>query len=219
MVDVQVILTVIAIIAAIVIPVFIYKLNIKRKRLQCVIYPNLSLIDIKPQIRDYIEIHYKGEIVNNLSMLEVKIVNNGDIPITQQDISIPLTFEFSDNANLISDEVIEKNPKEIEVIVLHNSSREGTLKYSFDLLNQKDYFKIRFTCIGKSPKLNIISAHIKDIKNLEIKDLNTVDENEKVFNFSNAYDLLKIVVLLIYFLFLMYIVFGGISLFTSFPLK
>jgi len=44
-------------------------------------------------------------------------------------------------------------------------------------LNQNDFFKVRFICIGKKPTINNISAHIKDVNEIQIIDSNISDVN------------------------------------------
>ena len=118
---ITVLLPLIAIIVAIGVPLVVYKLSKRKKKLTCILFPSLSLVDIRTEVKDRIKIYYDEKLVENLSMTKVKIRNNGNLPIRREDIIKPLKFEFGENLNLIDFSLIDTEPEGITVKLESNS--------------------------------------------------------------------------------------------------
>lgn len=155
-------------ILGVIVPITIYVYSKKNKRIKCLLSTYLSLIDINPHIKDDIKIYYKKEIINNISMIEVEIINNGNIPIKKEDLATPITFEFDKSVDIIYD-VSDKVPSNINVDLSMND--KNTINCYFDLLNPKDTIKIRFTILGDKIDVPRIHGHIEDVSKLEIENL------------------------------------------------
>jgi hypothetical protein len=89
---ITVLLPLIAIIAAIGVPLLVYKLGKRKKKLTCILFPSLSLVDIRTEVKDRIKIYYDEKLVENLSMTKIKIINDGNLPIRREDIIKPLVL-------------------------------------------------------------------------------------------------------------------------------
>lgn len=152
----------------VIVPITIYVYGKKDKRIKCLLSTSLSLIDVKPHVKDDIKIYYKEELIDNISMIEVEIINNGDIPIKKEDLATPITFEFDENADIISN-VSDKVPSNINVDL--NINDKNIINCYFDLLNPKDTIKIRFIALGDTIDVPKIHGHIEDVSKLEIEDL------------------------------------------------
>ena len=161
----------------VIVPITIYVYGKKYKRIKCLLSTSLSLIDIKPHVKDDIKIYYKEELIDNISMIEVEIINNGDIPIKKEDLATPITFEFNESANIISN-VSDKVPSNINVDLIIND--KNIINCYFDLLNPKDTIKIRFIALGDNIDVPKIHGHIEDVSKLEIEDLSYL-EKKSVF--------------------------------------
>jgi RecB family endonuclease NucS len=48
----------------------------KKKKLTCILFPSLSLVDIRTEVKDRIKIYYDEKLVENLLMTKVKLIQN-----------------------------------------------------------------------------------------------------------------------------------------------
>ena len=163
---------------AVVIIIMLYTLHKRKKNLTCIKYPFLSLVDVRGEVRDKIKIEYAGDLVENLSMMKVKVKNRGNSPIRSEKIVEPLEFDFGENLKVIDHNVLDKTSRLINV-ELKYGVESNLIKCYFNLLNPKDEFTIKFLCSGVGKEYPKIDTRIEGIKLEEI----TIDE-EKIKNMN-----------------------------------
>ena len=140
---ITILLASIAIIIGIVVPIVLYMLSKRKKKLICKLFPSLSLVDVRTEVKDKIKIYYDKKLVENLSMTKVKIRNNGNLPIRKADIVKPLEFNFGKNLRVIDHGVINTEPIGIAPNLEHNTEN-NLIRCSFDLLNPGDELTLQF---------------------------------------------------------------------------
>ncbi|MGB7531469.1 MAG: hypothetical protein WA977_00625 [Halobacteriota archaeon] len=165
---------------AIVVPIILYILSKRKKKLTCKLFPSLSLVDVRTEVKDKIKIYYNENLVENLSMMKVKVRNKGNLPIQKEEIVKPLEFNFGKNLSVIDYSVINTEPKGITVN-LESNTENNLIRCSFDLLNSGDELTLQFVCLGESKEPPMIDARIEGIKQVDVETIPVSEEmNERM---------------------------------------
>ena len=128
---INVILTAIAVIAAII-SVVLFVRTQRKKQLQCIKYNPIPLFKVKETVKEKIKIFYGDKIVENLFLMEMKISNSGNVPIRKDDIVSPIQFQFDDKTNVIDWSVINTKPEDISAnLVLLQNEKVNLLRLAF----------------------------------------------------------------------------------------
>jgi len=196
-----------------------YNLQKRKRNLTCIKYPFLSLVDVRGEIRDKIRIYYAEDLVENLSMMKVKVKNRGNIPIRSEKIVKTLEFDFGENLKVIDHNVSDIKPRGINVELKYDTE-SNLIKCYFDLLNQKDEFTIKFLCSGVGKEYPKINARIEGIKQIDVITIaeEEVENMNRLGNFYMTVGLLLLIYAIIDYFFsgningLSVVVFSGILL-------
>ncbi|MEA3356863.1 MAG: hypothetical protein U9Q67_00270 [Patescibacteria group bacterium] len=148
----------------------------RKKELICKLFPSLSLVDVRTEVKDKIKIYYNDDLVENLSMTKVKIRNNGNLSIRKEDIIKPLEFNFGEKLSVIDYSPIDTEPEGITVNLESNNEKDNLIRCFFDLLNPGDEFTLQFVCLGESKELPNITARIEGVKQIEVETISTSEE-------------------------------------------
>ncbi|GEM_PF-2429811 len=154
----------------------IFFLGQPRKELQIIIDSPVSLVDVKPEAVQDIQVLYKGEPVNKVFLLQVQIKNTGNQPIAEIDYSRPISFSFSPEYKLANATVVSSQPENIGMAVTKTSEQEAQV--STTLLNQGDVVSIRLTVIGNNSD-TLLSKFYFDGRILGIKKIERVLSTEQ----------------------------------------
>jgi len=146
----QIIAAIVAILALIVAILAI--LTRKRKKFGYIQIEKISLVDIKKEGIERIEILFDGKKVDDVSLILFKIVNYGNTEITENDFKKPISINFGDNSKVLDIGVEEKKPDDLDLII-ENKEKYAEIKPL--LLNRKDYI--------------VFTAYVNNFKKLEIK--------------------------------------------------
>jgi len=120
------------------------------KALNVVLQPPVSLVEIRPEVAADIEIRYKGHSVPNASVLQVRIENAGNQPISKDDYFRPLSFSFPAEHELADVAVASSDPSNLGMQV--TKSGKAQAEVSRTLLNPQDSALLRFITISSSKK-------------------------------------------------------------------
>jgi hypothetical protein len=160
----------------------------RKKKLICKLFPSLSLVDVRTEVKDKIKIYYNDDLVENLSMTKVKIRNTGNLSIRKEDIIKPLEFNFGEKLSVIDSSVIDTEPEGITVNLESNNEKNNLIRCFFDLLNPDDEFTLQFVCLGESKELPNITARIEGIKQIEVETISASEEKiERMKKFGKWY--------------------------------
>lgn len=137
----------------------------KRKKLSYQILYSQPLVDISSQIKNDLKITYKGQEVEQLNILTVKIINNGGISIRSGDFEEQIVFKMRNAKSIVSYAISDTRPSNLKTSINHDN---GRLLVAPLLLNVGEYFTIQ--TIFDGPDRNFeLTARIEGIS--EIKAL------------------------------------------------
>ncbi|MDQ4119874.1 MAG: hypothetical protein M3209_00220 [Acidobacteriota bacterium] len=138
-----------------------------RKSLSYKVIYNTPLLTADEEIKEDLQISYKGNPVKNVHLFVLKIINDGNQPITASDFQKPLYFNLFGDVQILSAEVVSTNPYNLNPSIVVDVKRIGITPL---LLNSKDFIKIKAIINAEkfsfSPDTRIIG--VKEVK--EFKD-------------------------------------------------
>jgi hypothetical protein len=101
---------------AIIISLFIVRIQRQRKSVSYDILANTPLLTVKEAVKSKLEILYEGKPVKDVHLLLVRIVNTGNLPILPHDYERPIRLDLVGEAQLLSGEVYDTSPKSLRVL-------------------------------------------------------------------------------------------------------
>ena len=107
----------------------------KQKVLSYQILSNASVLSIREEVEGKVQMLYEGTQVKKVHLIVLKIHNSGNVPIRTGDYERPLTILFGEGSDILSEEIIEKVPKNLDVVF---DSSDNRLIVKPLLLNSKD---------------------------------------------------------------------------------
>jgi hypothetical protein len=147
----------------IVVAVIIYFLQKGKKSLSYDVVTNVPLFSANEEIKNDLQIHYKGFQVKNLHLFVFKIINDGNQPIPQSDYEKPLNIVLYGDVQILSVEIVSQNPSNLGAEVTAETDR---IQIKPVLMNSKDYFKVKAVINAESfsfkPDARIIG--VKSVK-------------------------------------------------------
>jgi hypothetical protein len=156
------------------ISVVLFRLQQSRKALSYEIVSSTSLLSINDEVKSDVAILYKGKPVRNVHLIIVKIVNSGKLPILDADFVNPLEFDFGKKTELLSAEIMDTVPSNLQVSI---SLVSEVIKISPLLLNPGDSIKLKVLMSGYDDTLNV-STRVVGVK--EITGLDQTDKEKRV---------------------------------------
>ena len=122
------------------------------QKLMLIVNPiSINLIDLesesKKQVREMLSVHWGERPIHKLDVTEVTISNDSK-PISKEDFTSPLIISFGE-AEILDAKIVEKNPNNMEVTILHQGSNVSTI---MPLLNKGESFVVK-----------VITNNLKDV--------------------------------------------------------
>lgn len=137
----------------------------KRKKLSYQVLYSQPLVDISSQIKNDLKITYKGQEVEQLNILTIKIINNGGVSIRPDDFEEQIVLKIQNAKSIVSHAFSDARPSNLKTLINHNN---GRLFIAPLLLNVGEYFTIQTIFDGPDRKFEL-TARIDGIS--EIKAL------------------------------------------------
>ena len=156
---------------AIIITVVLFQLDRSVKDLQIEVLSNSPLISVEGDIAKDIEILYKDQPVQTLSVILLRIENTGNTPIQETDYSRPILISVSPDAEVGEFSVVETKPENIGLSLEKITPYQVELSKS--LLNPGDQALVRILVLDNDGTLEV-GARIADIS--EPKILSVLEE-------------------------------------------
>jgi len=100
--------------AAIAVTITLWILNLRRKELSYRILADTPLVSIKEEVKDKVQITFRGEPVHDVHLVQVRIVNSGNVPIRSADYEGRLTIAAPDGSRIVMAEIQETHPPHLE---------------------------------------------------------------------------------------------------------
>lgn len=161
-----VIATVIALLA-IIVSILIYLKQRQRKALSYKILTNTPLLGIEEKIKGKLQILFDDKPVEDVNLIEIIIINSGNIPILITGYEHPISLSFDEKTKILTSEVFKTNPKSLKATVKIEDSR---IIVPPVLLNSKDSIILKTLVSQFKGKISVDGRIIgvKDIR--EIKE-------------------------------------------------
>ena len=155
---------------AVIFAVIFFKMQHRHKALSYKILSYTPLV-IRDEIGEKLQIVFEGKPVEDVNLSVIKIYNSGNTPIVSNDYERPINLYFGENSQILTTEVIEKNPDNLEV----TTHIEGT-KVILNplLLNQKDSITIKIIFSQSDKNINNVSI---DGRIVGVKEIKEITEN------------------------------------------
>jgi hypothetical protein len=151
------------------------------KSLQVTILSSTSLVEIERSVAEDIVVLYKGQPVDNLSLVTVKLENTGNQAIREEDYARPIRFIFPEPADIVEVVILETHPSNIGMTLLKEQNTATLLPV---LLNEGDRGIFRFLVVNtplstedNTPSFRV-DARVAEVKDIQI--VNAIEERSPV---------------------------------------
>jgi hypothetical protein len=147
----------------------IYYLQKGKKNLSYRVLYVVNLLSRDEELKGRVKILFDGNEVTNIQLLTLRLFNGGNTSIVKSDFEGPMKVEFNGNVRILSSELIQAVPENLEVAF--DASAQNIMIYPL-LLNGNDSMTFKLIIEGKFESLRILGRirDIRAIKNLEIKN-------------------------------------------------
>jgi hypothetical protein len=132
----------------------IYYKSRKTKKLSYKIITNEPLLTVDEELQGKVKVLYENNPLEDISLLIIKFLNNGNEPIKSDDFEEPVTMSFSPNVGVLSTELINANPSTIRARL--NSEKDKIIIEPL-LLNKGDSITIKMLLTGSKLDCHIPS--------------------------------------------------------------
>jgi len=148
---------------AIGVPILLYIFQKNKKMLSYEILSDTSILTNKEELFGRIEVFFDKKPVSNVKIIILKIINSGNIPIPSSDYETPIKISFINKGEILTAEVIEKNPEQIDQPISFTPAQISLIPVLF---NSGDYInlKILSTHIVTKIKVDGRIIGVKEIK-------------------------------------------------------
>jgi hypothetical protein len=148
---------------ALILSLVIYRLSRKKKSLSYEVLSESPLISISDEIKDSLQVLFNGKPVENIHLLLVKFVNDGNVPVAANDYERPLTLRFKDASTVIFADKIQVTPDNLTPSI--NISDQNVIVEPI-MLNASDSFTIKVLISQYSGKF-AVDARVLGIKSIQ----------------------------------------------------
>ena len=174
---ITIIVTVVVGVLAATIPVYLAR---ARKRLS---YMTFSWPLVEDPLDSRVQMLFDGQPVRDVRIVVIDLRYRGSAPVREEDYARPVSFDFGEDARVLSVEVNAKKSDDIDVTF--TTEDPSTVRLNPVLLNDKDYVSIKMLVphYGGPPS---VSGRIAGIR--ELRDEREPRVSDKVFRwvFGNA---------------------------------
>jgi hypothetical protein len=134
-----------------------------RKKLSYEIIAESLLLTADEEIKDDLQILYKGAEVKNVHLLILKIINNGNQPILSNDFEKPLNLVFSEDAEILSAKPVSVRPENLDVSI---TFEKNILALTPLLMNSEDFALIKLIISSNSSQFKVDTriVGVKEVK-------------------------------------------------------
>ena len=160
-------LEIIIIIAAFV----IFFLQIRKKTLTYTVLTNSGLVPVSTEVKSDIQIRYKGKLVPEVRLVEIRIKNSGSLPIKPEDYIEPLRLQLP-NSRILSSEVMDAHS--LGASIETKLSNRSEIVLSKTLLNPTDFFDVKILLTDGDADFSVVGriVGVSKIQNLTGREVN-----------------------------------------------
>lgn len=184
----------ILVVIGIIISIILYWIQRPKSSVSWKIIANSPLVKISSEIRGNLQVLFDGSPVKDIQLIIIKIINTGNVSIKSGDYEHPINLNFDKKAQILTAEVIETNPNNIEA----STNIEGnSVIISPTLLNKGDSVTIK-TLVNQFNNHISIDGRIVGVK--DIKKIAEIDTKESFLVAIKASYMTFIIMFMIIFL-------------------
>ena len=132
---------------------FVYKKQQSRRRIVYEIVSNIFLVNVEDEIKSKLEIFFDKKLVENVTLLLIKIANLGDEPIVTTDYETPITIEFGESSDILETSIESVSPEDLNPEVTNTKSVISILPL---LLNPQDAITIKVLVANFDGVVNVL---------------------------------------------------------------
>lgn len=141
---------------------FLYQRHLNKKQLGYQIIYQDEIIKRNSKYTG-LKITFDDEEIEVLHLLTIKVLNNGRKPISSQDFHSPLEFYFTGDEKILSVEIINKNPLNLEIEFESNSD---SISFIPTLLNSRDNYTFQILIANSTAPIVLPKARIFGISKI-----------------------------------------------------
>lgn len=127
---------------------------LKQRRKKALSYEILSqtpLLSVKEEVKGKVEILFDKKPVQQVHLVEIRLVNSGNVPIKAEEFERPINLSFGEEAQIFTAEVAETTPKSLRAKVV---IEKKIVVLQPTLLNEGDSIKLKML-VAKFAKVNL----------------------------------------------------------------
>ena len=160
-------LEIITIIAVFVIIV----LQLRKKTLTYTVLTNSGVVPGPEEGKSNIQIRYKGKVVRQVRLVEIRIKNSGSLPIKPEDYIEPLSVRLP-NSEILSSEV--RDAHSLGAYIETKLSNQSEIVLGKTLLNPTDFFDVKVLLADGDADLSLVGriVGVSKIRNLTGREVN-----------------------------------------------
>jgi len=149
----------------------IFFLQIRKKTLTYTVLTNSEVVPGSRDGKSNIQIHYKGKVVHQVRLIEIRIKNSGGLPIKPEDYIEPLSLRLP-NSEILSSEV--RDAQSLGAYIETESSHRSEIVLSKTLLNPTDFFDVKVLLADGDADFSVIGriVGVSRIRNLTGHEVN-----------------------------------------------
>src|SRR3990172_5120414 len=125
---------------AIIVIIVLYLLQRNRKGLSYEVVSHTPLLSRTEEVGGKLQILFDGKTVQDVHLVEVRIINSGNTPILPADYERPISLKFGENAQILTADVAETAPDSIRASI---SVERQKVVITPLLLNAGDSIKLK----------------------------------------------------------------------------
>jgi hypothetical protein len=147
---------------AVILTIVIYSMTKQRKSFSYEVVSEYPLISIHKEIKGKLQILLDGNPVENVHLLLIKFINDGNIPIAASDYERPITLDFKDSSNILSADYVKASPGNL---ITSLKITDNKISIEPMLMNGGDTFSIKIL-VGQYKGSVDVDARILGVKNI-----------------------------------------------------
>lgn len=158
----------VGVVLALAASVVLFLLQRRRKALSYEVVSRTSLMSVKEEVKGRVQILFDGTPVSDAHMMIMRVTNAGNVPIVPSDYLRPVKFGFGEMVQILSAEVMETSPHNIEASVEVDT---GAVILTPVLLNGGDSITLKILLAQYEGKIDV------DGRIVGVKHVQTAREN------------------------------------------
>jgi hypothetical protein len=157
--------------------IYMWRQQREVKSLQVVLLANSSVVEIEESVSADVEVLYRDNPIDNLSFLQLKVENDGNATIREEDFARPINLVFPSEAEIVDGGVLESDPPNIGTTV---EWEQNIATLSPAMLNGGDRAIIKLLVINMPDRSDIddieLDARIAGVNDIALRSAIEAEE-------------------------------------------